>query len=221
VISTIILFLLLALSIAADVVAPHDPIRQFRALRLAPPGTLAPDGIPLLLGADELGRDAWSRVVFGARTSLTVSISAVSLSTMVGLVLGLLSGYFGGWTDLVIQRVMDSQLSIPTLILALLLVALLGPSLLTVIVAISLTQVPRVNRVIRGGVLAAKQKHYVEAARASGCRTPQILLVPSCRMCSDRRSWLPPPAWVRQSWSKARLRSWAWGRPLRLRHGAA
>mgnify|MGYP001570564842 CR=1 FL=1 len=168
--------LMVVAALLADVLAVHTPVSIDPRMRLIGPGAIARDGGIYLLGGDELGRDLFARVLHGARVSLAVGIVAVGIGTVTGAILGLISGYFMGKVDLIIQRIEDAQQAIPSLLLAMLLVSVLPPSLWVVTAAVGITQVPRVNRVVRGAVLSIKQNAYMDAARAIGCRTPNILL---------------------------------------------
>jgi peptide/nickel transport system permease protein len=163
-------------AIFAGVLAPHDPTRIYPGTTLAQPGTIAPNGVPFILGADESGRDLLSRLIFGARISLIVGLFSVGFGTVLGAVIGLVSAFRAGKTDLVLQRVMDSQQAIPSLVLALLLMAILGSSLLNVILAIGLVQIPYTNRVVRSAVLATKEEVYIDAARVIGASDTRIML---------------------------------------------
>jgi len=173
-------FLVIALiaiaALFAEVVATHDPILPAVRYSLAPPGTVARDGSVFLLGTDPLGRDVYSRLIFGARISLAVGVAAVTIGTVGGLLLGMFSGYRGGRIDSVIQRLMDSVQAIPVLLLAIMLVAVLGTSIVITAVVIGVTQIPRANRVVRGNVLSVMQEPYVEAARAMGASGGRMLL---------------------------------------------
>jgi peptide/nickel transport system permease protein len=160
----------------ADLIAPHDPYRIYTGKTLALPGALATTGVPFVLGADETGRDILSRVIHGARVSLWVGLLSVGVGTLGGAIVGVLSGFRGGKIDLALQRVMDSQQAIPSLVLALLLMAVLGASLWNVIVAIGIVQIPYVNRVVRSAVLSIKEDTYVEAARTVGCTDLGIMV---------------------------------------------
>lgn len=156
------------MGILAGVLAPHDPNRIYPGTTLAEPGSLAPNRVPLLLGADESGRDLLSRLIFGARISLEVGLLSMGIGSVAGTAVGVVSGFRGGKTDLVLQRIMDSQQAIPSLILALLLMAILGSSVTNVIVAIGLVQIPYTNRVVRSAVLSIRQETYIDAARVLG-----------------------------------------------------
>ena len=136
-----------------------------------------------ILGTDDLGRDILSRLIFGARISLLVAVVSVGLAFVLGTFLGCISGYYKGWKDSVIMRVMDIILAFPYILLAIVIVAYLGPSLRNAMVAIGITYVPRFARIVRGSVLEECEKDYVTAARAIGARDARILFVailPNC-----------------------------------------
>ena len=166
---------MVVMAVFADVLAPHSPFQISAGMRLAPAWTLAPDGRVYLFGGDEIGRDLAARVIYGARISLTVGVLAVGIGTVLGSALGLVSGYFSGTLDLIIQRFSDAQQAIPGLLLAMLLISVLAPSLWVVVIAVGITQIPRTNRIVRGATLSARANDYVEAARAIGASTPRIL----------------------------------------------
>ena len=146
----------------ADAIATHDPIRTDAEHTLARPSQ------DHWLGTDNLGRDIFSRIVYGARVSLMVGLGSTLLGAAIGAMVGLLSGYLGGWIDLFLQRVMEILQGLPLLILALVMTAALSPSIGNVIVAISVPIIPMAQRVIRSSVLAIREFAYVEAARALG-----------------------------------------------------
>jgi peptide/nickel transport system permease protein len=156
----VVLFVLTA--IFAGQLTSFDPTTTNSRSSLARPGQ------EHLLGADFMGRDMWSRIVYGARISLAVGIGSTFLGCFFGVVIGLLSGYYGGWLDLLTQRVMDILQALPLLVMALLMAASLGPSLTNTVVAISIPIIPNVARVIRSNTLALREMPYVEAARAVG-----------------------------------------------------
>jgi len=172
-----ILALVVGAAVAAPWVAPHDPAKQTLIRRFTPPMWL-PGGNPAYpLGTDQVGRDILSRIIHGARISLLVGISAVVVSLLVGVTLGLSSGFIGGRVDTVIMTIVDITLSFPQLLLALAFVAALGPSLLTIIVVLGLTGWERYARVIRAEVLALREKEFIEAGRALGVSATRMLLV--------------------------------------------
>ncbi|MCX6022060.1 MAG: ABC transporter permease [Chloroflexi bacterium] len=156
-------------ALAAPVIAPYDPLQTGLTRPLSPPTAAH------LLGADAVGRDVLSRIIWGARTSLLVGVASVALAVVFGSLLGLLSGYRGGAFDLIAQRVIDTLQAFPSLVLALALMATLGPSLLNLIIAIVVTLIPLKARIIRGQVLALREQQYVEAARALGAGSARML----------------------------------------------
>lgn len=157
-----IMFLIVFTAVFANVLQTHDPIATNAAATLAPPSATH------WLGTDHLGRDIYSRIVHGARVSLLVGLGSTLVASLLGGVVGLLSGYVGGKTDLVVQRFMDILQGLPLLVLALVMAAALGPSIPNVILAISIPIMPRAARVIRASVLSIREFQYVEAARALG-----------------------------------------------------
>jgi peptide/nickel transport system permease protein len=154
----------------ADVITLYDPLRTDSALSLAPPAAAH------WLGADFMGRDIYSRIVYGARISLAVGIGSTLLGCIFGTVIGLSSGYLGGWVDLLAQRLIDILQALPLLVLALVMAAALGPSLKNTIIAIAIPLVPAVARVIRSNTLALRELPFVEAARGIGMSEFRIAL---------------------------------------------
>jgi peptide/nickel transport system permease protein len=165
----VIVVLMVLTALLAPLLAPRDPIGQDIANRLAPPSGQWP------FGTDRFGRDIFSRVIYGSRISLWVSLASVSVAIFVGSILGLISGYLGGWVDNLISRVMDVFFSFPGLFLAIAIAAILGPSLNNAIWAIAVVYAPFFSRVVRGPVLAERGKEYVEAARVIGGSAPRII----------------------------------------------
>jgi peptide/nickel transport system permease protein len=157
-----LMLVMVVCALFADVLATHDPIATDAAHTLAPPGA------EHWLGSDHLGRDIYSRIVHGARVSLIVGVLSTLLGSVLGGIIGLLSAYFGGKTDLISQRVLDILQGLPLLVLALVMSAALGPAVHNVIIAISIPIIPRAARVIRASVLSIREMQYVEAARALG-----------------------------------------------------
>src|SRR5690349_20367251 len=166
----------LAAALVGPALSPYDPAFQELPLRLATPSLAHPFGL------DELGRDILARVLAGARISFLVGLTVVSVSASVGTLLGAVAGYFGGVLDDVISRVIDVLLAFPGLLLAIALVAVLGPSLANVLFALTVIGWVGYARLVRGQVLRAREFEFVQAARALGARTPRILwqhIIPS------------------------------------------
>lgn len=172
---TILLAVLVLPAILAPVLAPHDPLDGRLAQKLKPPAWLPGGTWEHPLGTDPLGRDLLSRLIFGARVSLSVSLVAIFIGGVVGTVLGLLAGYFGGWTDSLIMRGVDIAFSLPTILLALVLAAVIGPSFRTVIVIVAFLLWARYARQVRGEVLSVKERDFVAQARIAGCSHPRII----------------------------------------------
>ncbi len=149
-------------AVFADVIAPVDPTATNAKFSLAKPGAM------FLLGADFMGRDMYSRIIRGARISLAVGAGAMGLGGIIGISVGLASGYLGGWVDLALQRLMDIMQALPLLVLAIIMAASLGPSLRNTVIAIAIPLVPSVARVVRSSTLSLREQPFVEAARAVG-----------------------------------------------------
>src|SRR5271157_5009238 len=162
VVGAVIMAVFVFAAIFADVITAFDPIKTNSLITLAPPNSVH------WLGVDQMGRDIYSRIVYGARISLAVGLGSTFLGCVFGVVLGLTSGYLGGWVDLVIQRVVDVLQAVPLLVLALVMAAALGPALDNTIVAISIPLIPYTARVIRSNTLALREQPFVEAARSVG-----------------------------------------------------
>jgi len=174
----VILILLAAFVFAAasaDLLAHNDPLRQSLLMRLKPPGTTTAT-TSYLLGTDDLGRDLLARILYGARASLMVAMLSVSVSLLVGTILGLFAGWFRGWTEIVAMRLVDSVLSIPAILLAVLTVAVLGPGFLTLVLVLGLTRWPRYTRVAYAQTLQVVTLPYIRAAEMAGCGPVRILL---------------------------------------------
>ena len=168
----LLLTLLLVLAaLAAPLLAPHDPNRQETARRLEAPSQTHP------LGLDDLGRDVLSRIVYGARVSLRVGFSVVLFASLIGITLGAIAGYFGGWADVIVMRTCDILLSFPGILLAIALVAVLGPSLNNVILALVISAWVGYARLVRGQVLKVREMEYVTAARAMGAKSPRVIIL--------------------------------------------
>ena len=157
-------------------VAPHDPYAQELILRLKPPSFLEGGLEGHWLGTDHLGRDMLSRIIYGARITLLVSLLAVILSGFVGVAAGVMAGYYGGRVDGVVLRLIDMQLAFPVILLVIAVVAAVGPSLTNLIIVMGLSGWPRFARIVRGAVLSVRGLEYVEAARAIGASQARIML---------------------------------------------
>jgi peptide/nickel transport system permease protein len=167
--------LLLAAALAAPLIAPADPIRQSLRGRLAAPTLAGPDGKAHLLGTDHLGRDVLSRVIYGARVSLLVGFAAVVVGGLIGATLGLLAGFRGGWADSVIMTLADAQLAFPFILLAIGIIAVLGPSFPTLIVVIGLSGWVTYARVLRSQVLVLRSREFVDAIHALGGSVARVI----------------------------------------------
>jgi len=171
----ILLFMLVIPAIFAPLVAPHDAFQGSLSHRLMPPFWQEGGSTEHILGTDKLGRDMLSRIIYGARVSLTVSLIAIFVGGIIGTALGLISGYFGGWTDAVIMRLVDISLSLPTILLALVLVAAVGPSFGTVITVLIVLLWARYARLVRGETLAIKELDFIARARVAGASHTRIM----------------------------------------------
>ena len=176
----LLVFVILLAAVGAPLLAPHDPTQLNLKARLLPPFWHEEGDISYLLGTDQLGRDLLSRLIYGARISVTVGVAGVAVSMVVGVLLGLLSGYLGGIVDTIISRMLDTFMSIPFILLVLAVVGTLGvgegSNIGTLIVILGLTGWVTFARVIRGEVLSVKERDYVEAAQSIGQWRQRILL---------------------------------------------
>jgi peptide/nickel transport system permease protein len=171
----IMVALMLVAAFAAPVLAPASPYRQAIAHRLEPPGSVI-NGIVVSLGSDHLGRDVWTRILYGTRLSLLISGVSVVGAAGLGIAVGLVTGYRGGWIDRAVMRVVDLYLAIPFILLALFVVALWGPTVTNIIATFVVTGWPPYVRLVRARVLVIRELQYVEAARALGQSVGSILL---------------------------------------------
>ena len=172
--------LVLGMIVLAAVFAPFMFTRD--PTSMSPLQRLRPASEAYWLGTDHLGRDVWSRLVYGARVSVIVGLAVAGLSVIIGLVIGLISGYVR-WLDAIVMRIMDGLMAIPGILLAIALVSVSGASLITVIIAIMVPEIPRVVRLVRSVVLTVREEPYVEAAVSIGTRLPLILIrhiLPNC-----------------------------------------
>jgi len=158
VLGLIIFVLLILVALFAPLIAPHNPNEQFKPLFLLPPAWVQGSDPRFLLGTDPVGRDIVSRLIFGSQFSLLIGAIVVALSVVGGITLGLVAGYFRGWVDVVIMRVMDLILAFPPLLLALVLVTILGPGLINAMLAIALTLQPYFARLVRAAVMAENNR---------------------------------------------------------------
>jgi peptide/nickel transport system permease protein len=165
---TILVFVLIIPGIFADWLAPHDPIKGSLSARLKPPMWMQGGSIDHPLGTDKVGRDNLSRIMYGSRVSLRVSLEAILVSGFIGTVLGLLSGYFGGKIDAFIMRLVDISLGLPIILVALVFVAAVGPSFTTVLIVTTVLLWSRYARQVRGEVLSIKSRDFIARARVAG-----------------------------------------------------
>lgn len=170
----VVLTLATLLAIVPGLFAPVDPLDQDLTRYMQPPGYVDAAGQTYWLGTDQQGRDVLSRIIWGSRISMIVGVATVLVSGLIGITIGMISGYFGGWVDTVCSRLLDTFLSIPFILLAISLVAILGPSLRNIILVIVLRTWIVYARVVRGEVLSLKEREFVVGGRAVGCRTLRI-----------------------------------------------
>jgi peptide/nickel transport system permease protein len=161
------LFILMA--VFAPLIAPYDPLQQDLAGKFASPSQAHP------MGQDQLGRDILSRIIYGARISLTAGLAAVGIATVAGTIIGVVAGYFGRWPDSVLMRLMDVVLAFPSILLAIVIVSILGPSLPNAMLAIGIVFIPQMARVVRSAVISVRERDYIEAERALGAGNAQIV----------------------------------------------
>lgn len=170
-------------AIFAGWVAPYDPIEQNRAALLLPPAWLEGGNASYLLGTDDIGRDMLSRIIYGARLSVFIGLVIVLLSCVLGVILGVLAGYYGGIIDILIMRFVDIMLAIPSLLLTIGVVTILGPSLMNAAIAIAIVSIPSYVRLTRASVMSEKNRDYVVASRVAGAgvlRLMFIVILPHC-----------------------------------------
>jgi peptide/nickel transport system permease protein len=173
----VIVILTIITAVFAPWLAPYDPYKQNLPISLAEPGG------KYLLGTDSVGRDTLSRLIYGTRTSLLVGIVAIGIAATIGMTLGLIAGYFGGITNMVIMRFIDALMAFPMILLALVVAALLGGGLVNIIIAIGVTMMAGYARLMCGQVMSVKENDYVTAARAVGARDLRIMIahvLPNC-----------------------------------------
>lgn len=164
-----IIIILGLIALFAQKIAPYDPAAQNILQRLQKPS------LKHLLGTDELGRDVLSRIVYGTQISLSVGFIAIGIAVLIGISLGGVAGFYGGWTDALIMRFVDVMFCFPTFFLILMIIAMLGPNIYNVMIVIGLTSWPGIARLIRGEILSVKEREYVYAAKAIGCSDMRVL----------------------------------------------
>jgi peptide/nickel transport system permease protein len=167
---TAIMSVFILMAVFAPYVAPYSPLQQHLPQKFAGPSLAHP------FGQDELGRDILSRVIYGARISLTAGLAAVAVATVVGTIVGLAAGYLGRWPDSLLMRLMDVLLAFPSILLAIIIVSVLGPSLPNAMLAIGIVFIPQIARVVRSAVISVRERDYIEAERALGAGDVQIVL---------------------------------------------
>lgn len=183
VIGLVVFVLLVLIAFLAPVLAPHSPTQQYRDALLVPPIWQDGGRSGFLLGTDAVGRDMLSRLIYGSQYSLFIGVVVVSIALVGGIVIGLLAGFFGGWVDNVIMRVMDVILAFPSLLLALVLVAVLGPGLTNAMIAIAIVYQPHFARLTRAAVMSEMKRDYVTAARVAGAGRLRLMfrtILPNC-----------------------------------------
>lgn len=183
VIGLAVVLFIAALALLAPVLAPYDPLDQIKGATRLPPFWVEGADPRFWLGTDAVGRDMLSRLMFGARISLFIGLSVMIVSMLVGVALGLIAAWFGGIIDVIIIRVMDLIMAIPSLVLAILIIAIIGPSLTNTIIAVTLVYLPRYVRLVRASALAELSKDYVTAAKVAGVgpfRLMAVTVLPNC-----------------------------------------
>lgn len=174
---------IILVAIFAPLVAPHNPTEQYREFMLRPPFWQDGGSWSFPLGTDAVGRDILSRLIYGAQYSLLVGFVIVLIAMCVGITIGLLSGFFGGAVDNIFMRIMDVMLAFPSLLLALVMVAILGPGLINAVIAITLVLLPHFSRLTRAAVMAEKEREYVIAAKLAGAKKLRLMfktILPNC-----------------------------------------
>ncbi len=183
VVGLVFIIVLLLVAVFADLIAPHDPIEQYRDAILAPPVWQTGGDTRFLLGTDAVGRDMLSRLIYGARLSLLIGTVVVTLSLAMGILLGLIAGYFRGTVETLVMRLMDVMLALPSLLLAIAIVAILGPSLFNAAVAIAIVYLPHYVRLTRAAAISELGRDYVTASRVAGAGHLRIMfatILPNC-----------------------------------------
>jgi dipeptide transport system permease protein len=178
-----VILLVVLTAVFANVIAPHDPTLQNREAFLLPPVWQAGGSWSYPLGTDAVGRDILSRLIYGARFSLLIGTIVITLSLSIGVVLGLIAGFARGWVETMIMRLMDIILALPSLLLAIVIVAILGPGLINAMIAVAVTYLPQFTRLTRASVITELSKEYVTASRVTGAGTLRLMfktVLPNC-----------------------------------------
>lgn len=179
----VVIVVLVLLALSADLVAPHSPVLTNNAVFLKPPFWQQGGSIAYPLGTDAIGRDILSRLIHGARLSLLIGIAVVTLSVIAGTILGLVAGFFRGVTEIAIMRLMDITLTLPSLLLAIVIVAILGPGLMNAMLAVAIVLLPHYVRIARAAVISEVSKDYVTAAKVAGAGRLRLMfkeVLPNC-----------------------------------------
>lgn len=179
----IVICVIAGIALSADIVAPHPPNEQYRDAFLVPPAWSDGGSTRFILGTDDIGRDILSRLIYGARVSMSIGLLVVTLSLAIGVALGLVAGFFRGVVEITIMRAMDIMLALPSLLLAIVIVAILGPSLLNAAMAVVVVALPHYVRLTRAAVITETSKDYVTASKVSGAgllRLMVITVLPNC-----------------------------------------
>jgi len=183
VVPLVVIGIFVVAAIVVPIVYHYDPLHAELLVRLKPPGTAMPDGSTAFLGTDQIGSDLFAEMMDGARISLLVGAATIVVAGVIGVLLGMLAGYFGGWLDMVLMRIADIQLAFPSILLAILIASVLGQGVLNVVIVLSIANWVVFARVARSQVLTLKNREYVEAARTLGAGHAHLIfrtLLPGC-----------------------------------------
>ena len=178
-----VLTFIIVMALFAPILAPHDPLEQYRDFTKLPPVWTENGQWQFALGTDAVGRDVLSRLMYGARISLFIGVTVMSVSMLFGIALGLSTAWYGGLFDIIVIRIMDLVVSIPSLVMAILIMAILEPNLTNTIIAVTIVYLPRYVRLVRASALAELTKDYVTAAKVAGVRPLRLMLrtvFPNC-----------------------------------------